>query len=51
MLQAQGTARVKAGSEEAWCVGDWIWDTGSRVGDRREIQEGGNICTPKVNSS
>lgn len=36
MLQAQGTARVKAGSEEAWSVGDWIWDAGSRVGDRDE---------------
>ena len=32
----QGTARVKAGSEEAWRVGDGIWDAGSRVGDRDE---------------
>ena len=36
MLQAEGTACVKAGSEQAWCIGDWIWEAGSRVGDRDE---------------
>lgn len=32
MLQAEGIACVKAGSEEAWCVGDWIWEGGEQGG-------------------